>query len=230
MTVKITFLNTNENLSIYPPKPASQVIPDWYKQMNSYLTNKKFPLKDGLTSATIKRCMPVFDAVTAGYIIFTDADISVTEAERGKQYYWSRGLGVNSHPFVQAAGHPRISPQEGALKIVNTWTIQTPKGYSCLFLNPLHREKLPINIYEGVVDTDTYHLPVQFPCQLTDPNFEGIIPAGTPIVQVIPFKRESFEMEITKQNEAYKDKITNKLNLTFFDKYKDRFWSRKEYR
>ena len=53
-----------------------------------------------------------------------------------------------------------------------------------------------------MVDTDKYPIPVHFPFLLKK-NFEGLIKQGTPIIQVIPFKRESWKSSYSflKQNE-----------------------------
>jgi hypothetical protein len=43
-----------------------------------------------------------------------------------------------------------------------------------------------------MVDTDKYPKEVNFPAVWHTPNFDDIIPAGTPLVTAIPFKRNSF--------------------------------------
>ena len=62
--MKITFTNTS-GVDIEQPQPASKLIPDWYKNMDAYINKEKIPDVVGETTATIKRCMPVFDAITA---------------------------------------------------------------------------------------------------------------------------------------------------------------------
>ena len=112
----------------------------------------------------------------------------------------------------------------------NTWGITTPPGYSCLFISPLHRET-PIIALPGIVDTDTYSAPVNFPFVLRDPKMDGLIPAGTPIIQVIPFKRDSWSMEIGKEEDlVVQAKTTNKLRSVFFDSYKRQFRQQKDYK
>jgi hypothetical protein len=82
-----------------------------------------------------------------------------------------------------------------------------------------------------VVDTDTYTSPVNFPFTLNDPKFEGLIPAGTPIAQVIPFKREQWEMSFGGQQELIEQsQVSIKLQTKFFDRYKTMFRANKEYR
>ena len=86
-------------------------------------------------------------------------------------------------------------------------------------------------ILPGVVDTDTYTAPVNFPGVLTDVKFEGLIPAGTPIAQVVPFQRESWTMELGEQEALIEqNKVTSKLRTRFFDSYKTQYRQVKEYK
>jgi hypothetical protein len=226
--MKITFTNTS-GMDIEQPQPASKFIPDWYKNMESYISKERKPSGDGSTSATIKRCMPVFDAITSGYIITSPADVYVSLKEGNQFFEWSSLGLISFHPIEQAPEHPDRKPHAYP-KWNNPWAIKTPKGYSTLFTQPMHREAV-FTILPGIVDTDTYSAPVNFPMVINDPNFEGLIPKGTPIAQVIPFKREGWQMEIGSMKELVEqNSITQKLQTKFFDRYKSMFWSRKEYK
>jgi hypothetical protein len=99
-----------------------------------------------------------------------------------------------------------------------------------LFITPIHRD-LPFTILPGIVDTDKYNAPVNFPFILNDMKFTGLIPAGTPIAQVIPFKRENWKMSFGSNKEIEKvTRIDKLLNLKFFDVYRNTFWSSKEFK
>jgi len=226
--MNITFTNTSD-VYLEHPQPASKFIPEWYKNMESYLGGDKKPKDDGTTSATIKRCMPVFDAITAGYIISSPADVYVSIKDGKQNFQWSNLRLINFHSIEQAPEHP-LKNSYAYPKWTNYWAIRTPKGYSTMFVQPMHRESV-FTILPGVVDTDQYTAPVNFPFVINDPNFEGLIPEGTPIAQVIPFKRESWQMQIGDKDEYFKQlDVMNKLVTKFFDRYKSMFWSRKEYK
>ena len=60
--MKIIFTNTT-GADLEQPKPASRLMPDWYKNTQSYVNGAKKPSGDGGTTATIKKCVPVFDAL-----------------------------------------------------------------------------------------------------------------------------------------------------------------------
>ena len=217
------------DIELEQPKPASKHIPDWYVNTDSYVNKKKVPLGDGNVFPTIKRCIPVFDAITSGYILTLPTDIYVSVKDGNQVIEWpSLGL-VAFHPIEQAMEHPLRKPYSYP-KLMNPWAIKTPKGYSCLFVQPFHREAI-FTVLPGIVDTDMYTAPVNFPMVINDPNFEGFIPKGTPFVQVIPFKRDSWAMKIGTEKDLKTAKnVTQKLLTKFFDKYKLMFWSKKEYK
>ena len=226
--MKIIFTNTS-GVDIEQPQPASKFIPDWYKNMESYTGKERKPDGGGGTTATIKRCMPVFDAITAGYIITLPADVYVSIKEEKQFFEWSTLGLIGFHPIEQAPNHPARN-QHAYPKWMNPWAIKTPKGYSTLFTQPMHREAV-FTILPGIVDTDTYTAPVNFPFVINDPAFEGLIPKGTPIAQVIPFKRDSWTMELgDKKDLEAQAKVSKKLQSKFFDRYKSMFWTKKEYK
>lgn len=235
--MKITFTKTIEVPEKFSPKPASTYLPEWYKQMESYTSGSKRPDGAGGTTATIKRCMPVFDAITSGYIIPTDVDVWVTQRrnENGELestwYEWPSADPISWHPIEQAPNHPNRNGHVNSYpKWINPWAIKTPPGYSCLFVQPFHRESV-FTILPGVVDTDTYTAPVNFPFVLNSMEFEGLIPAGTPMAQVIPFKRDEFEMEFGSEIDFKEQASTTRtLRSRFFDSYKDQFRSKKSYK
>lgn len=239
---QITFSNTIGVPEEFKPTPASVSIPDWYKNLESYIGGAKKPSGQGNTTGTIKRCMPVFDVITAGYILYTHTDIFVSQKpmldaegnETGKTvpwYEWGSYDPIAWHPIEQAPTHPgRGSLETSYPKFNNPWAIKTPKGYSVLFTKPMHRESV-FTILDGIVDTDEYDAPVNFPFVLNDWGFEGLIPAGTPLAQVIPFKRENWKMEIgTQEHLIAQQKTTNYLRTSFFDSYKNKFRKPKEYK
>jgi hypothetical protein len=255
----IGFTNTAGVPEEFSPKPATLFVPDWYKDLESYMMGEKKPTGNGMTSATIKRCMPVFDSITQGYIITTYTDIFVSQKpiDYGDQehfektgetiflsketikekkliptmpwYEWPSFGPLEFHPVEQAPNHPN---ENGAPypKLINPWGIKTSPGYSTMFIAPVHRDNV-FTILPGVVDTDTYTAPVNFPGVLTDVTFEGLIPAGTPIAQVIPFKRESWVMELGEQEALIEqNNVTRKLRTRIFDSYKAQYRQVKEYK
>lgn len=220
---------------LFYPSPAIKNIPDWYKKTTSFVDDGKIKINRGVPNLTIKKCIPFFDAMTTGYILFTHMDVYAYFDERGSHFSSPQNdnaVGVlDFHPNDQAKNYPNNNMMNYP-KWINPWSITTPRGYSTLFVPPMHNPNGFFNIISGIVDTDTYHNPVNLPFILNNPTFEGIIPAGTPICQVIPFKRDNFKMNI-KQDKKSIDSIFNfnqKYSIKFFNNYKSRFWEKKNYR
>ena len=229
MTKIITFTNVLKVDEEFNPKPAINFLPEWYKKINSYVNNEKKPDGNGKTTATVKKCIPVFDALTAGYLIFSYTDLYVSKKEGQLWYEWPSTDILTFHTGLETKDYP-LSNGMNFPKWVNPWSIKTAPGYSCLFVNPFHRES-NFTILPGVVDTDVYTAPVNFPFVMNDTEWEGLIPAGTPIAQVIPFKRDSFKMILGNEYDMQKSQNTiNKVRTRFFDSYKNKFWHRKEYK
>jgi hypothetical protein len=179
--------------------------------------------------------MPVFDGFSMGYIIPLWTDVYVTRNEEGVYYRWGWGPAngelITHHSERQLPTFPIKQISNGYPKWTNPWSIQTPKGYSCLFVSPLNHANLIFNCLSGVVDTDQYNNMVNFPFTFNDPNFEGLIPAGTPIIQVIPFKRESWTSKV--DNERHFSLQNNALigiKHLLFDGYRSKFWVKKEFK
>jgi hypothetical protein len=219
----ITFTDTIGVAHQYAPQPAIKFIPDWYKKMEHSFPKEKNP--DSLR--TIKKCIPVLDAITSGYIIVSPCDVYVSIKDGEPNYNSAIPNLINFHPRKQGYLHPSANDFEFP-KWSNPWAIKTPKGYSCLFVPPMHNPNKWFTILEGVVDTDTYSASVNFPFVLKNPTEEFMIPAGTPIAQVVPFKRDEWKSEISKDISG-PDEVTRYLKSKLFDRYKHLFWNKKKY-
>lgn len=223
----------NAESALEMPKPAVEYIPQWYKNAKSYLdpSGKKAPTLDDTPYATVKRCMPLWDLMTAGYIITTPYDIYIRQIN-GKPYFqWGIKEAVAFQVMEQFQNHPYSRDINYAVRVVHPWSIKTPKGWSILVCEPQHHEPGPMICANGIVDTDEYSLPFNMFFKLRDPNFEGMIPAGTPFIQVIPFKRENWTSKLGGEKEkkqAYSDR--DKFFTVFFDRYRKFWWQKKEYK
>lgn len=230
MKNKIYFCSNGSVSEKYSPKPAIENLPEWYKKISSYIDNDKRPFLNGhQTRSTIKKCMPVFDSISMGYFIFLPYDIYIEYD--GFQYNFvipHESSQINNHPREQVEFHPYVTGDHvNVPKFSNPWSIKTQKGYSCLIIPPMHRENI-IQILPGVVDTDRYDNYINLPFTVSKKEFTGIIPAGTPIAQVIPFKRESWKLNNISSKDIKESGTL--VRSVFFEGYKKLFWSKKEYK
>lgn len=226
---RVTFTDVLGVSDEYAPVPSTRAVPDWYKQMPEYVGGSRL-IEDGQTPHTVKKCVPVFDAMTAGYVIRTYVDVQVTQRDGLPYYEWPLHRAISFHPVEQAATHPAVNDAPFP-KWTNPWAIRTPRGYSCLFVPPMHNPNGIFTILPGVVDTDTYEAPVNFPFVLDQVAWEGIIPAGAPLAQVIPFRREDWTMRLGDDKDRQRQNtVTTRLRSLWFNSYKRQFWTRKQYR
>jgi hypothetical protein len=115
------------------------------------------------------------------------------------------------------------------VKLNCPWSIKTEKGWSVHFKAPAANFNSNIEILEGVVDTDEYTLPVNFPFVWKgDKAGTVIIPKGTPIIQVIPFKREKTRHVVEVMDEEEAIKLRDKFKTLAFDGYKKLCWHKRK--
>jgi len=230
------------------PIPAKLNIPEWFKKLDHTVLNK-----------TVKGCMPFLDSLTAGYLLKMPQDFYLRhnvdneneKKEKFKDSYQTFGLydnyglliakslnlnsGIDVHPVNQLKDSPLVQKNKNLpfYKILNPWKIKTPKGYSCLFVPPLNNSDDRFSIIPGVVDTDTFLNEINFPITINGdkyPVLETTIKKGTPYVQIIPFKRDSWKMIVKarKQKEIQNTKLFYGLNI--FNIYKEKYWRKKSWK
>lgn len=231
--IKVIPTTRETELSGIPPSPAIKHIPQWYKSIPPLFNNEtklRFPLNWETHNATVKKCVPFLDGMTAGYTFVLDDDLLVEQTSEGPFIRWKTdAVLITWHGQEQFDGVPIPKHYHKLVaKWHNDYKLVTPPGYSMLFTHPINRFDLPFKTMTGVVDTDTYAIPVQFPFFLEE-GFEGIIKSGTPVAQMIPFKREEWQLEhgTYDADEAYKD--VRMVKRTFANSYKLNFWHRKSY-
>lgn len=196
---------------IAEPVPAKNVIPDWFRKLSAVDKNHVHAKNNGLT---VKRCMPFLDAMTTGWILPLAATVRLEVRDGGQtvEAGWDieRDM-VSNHAMHQVAGNPR-EPRPPC-KFHNYWTILTPPGWSCLFVPPLNRPNPVFECVAGVVDTDTYHSLINFPFLTTAPDGVYTLERGTPLVQVIPFRRDTAQLAGEVRVESLEQAMTREKIL-----------------
>ena len=238
--MKYTFMAHSDDHHRYPqPQPASKFIPEWYKKMPKARDPKTYDPKntttyinkDGLQHRhTMKQCVPVQDYLTSGYIVplWTDLTITLFDGKLGAVWPDSTVDVMRFHMNVQFTGCPiekQNADYSAVGKLMSPWLYKTPKGYSSLFFSPRYTEN-KIEILPAIVDTDVYH-EVNFPFVYHGKDTETTFDLGTPIIQVLPFKRDTW----TAEYEIGSPKKSRQLINTVFDAgYRKFFHSKKVFK
>ena len=201
----------------FPIKPANKVVPDWYKNLNTW--NEQVP--------TIKNCMPVQDYITSGYIIQNTYEVVLTPllGTQPEEYQVSghNPTHIESHGYTQFPIDFE-GKQKHYIKIAQPWKIKTPMGYSCLFLQPFYHFEKRFKLFPSVVDTDNHDITVHLPGVLLS-NDPVTLEPNTPLMQVIPFKRDDWQMNMT-----VKQKSKGLLDYFFSGGYRRIFHKKKNYK
>lgn len=237
-------LSKLENIKPFPIKHS---LPDWYKKLE-----KHDPL-----AFNLKGCIPFLDGITAGYTLPLPQDFTInhnfynTEKEshdtaykfslndgfnKEMQKYYNLNIDNESHHPVQQIGGDNFFSKKNAnnhiIKILNPWKIKTPEGYSCLFVAPFYSETDYFYIINAIVDTDRFDDFINFPIIINNdkyPSFKKVFKQGTPYVQIIPFKRDSWKMNL-----SFIKKKNNTSRLLYFTKmwnrYKHLIWEKKSWK
>jgi hypothetical protein len=236
MKQKISFIEFNEDAKYcQSPVPSNTTLPEWFVKMNLLISGEKRGFLDNqpVPNTTVKSCSPFLDALTTGYIFTAQSDIEIRLVDNKVDFCWRPEINLitdhskNQHPTLP----PAFNGYDFVMKWTNNFVIKTPPGYSTFFTHPLNRNELPFRTFSGVVDTDTYCLPVVFPFQLMKmEKFPIIIEKNTPLCQFFPFKRENWKSERVLLNNF----ISKKNSFEYFSKvqkaYKSRHWKKKEYK
>jgi hypothetical protein len=115
------------------------------------------------------------------------------------------------------------------MKFNNMWTAKTPPGYSCIVTSPVGYKNLPFKTITAVIDTDRTNLAIPNPGYFKS-GFEGIIPKGTPLIQIIPFKRDDWSSSFSfLEEDRYRQLEDKEFNSTLINHYARFVKAKKEF-
>jgi hypothetical protein len=238
----ISFYPFSEKTKIFTPlpKPASKNIPEWYRRQPTSMDEHDKHLAMGFFPSTIKKCMPIFDIITAGYILGLPCDVYIDASDPEKLVYsvpaamkpFQNDM-FATHSIDQYRDYPidKNRHHKDIIRICPFYAVGTEKGYSTMLIQPMHGDPTPLQAFSAIVDTDGFITDGHFSF-LVEKGFKGVIKQGTPILQAIPFKRESFESKIVEQSssEDILQRQRLKARSSFVNAYKNLFRSKKEYK
>lgn len=198
------------------PAPASKFLPDWFRALPREMG---MPDAHGLPALTVRACLPVADVMAQGWIIPTPFDVWTSRhPDFGTvQFHWDADApfaAVEAHHPAQigATEPPFLGAQP--YKLINPWRVVVPPGWSVTFLHPVNHFELPFTAFGGTVDCDALDVPVNVPMLWTAPHVDVRMPAGTPMVQVVPFERAAQAKTARVRAETPDEAEARRLALT----------------
>jgi hypothetical protein len=232
----LTFV-AHDNPFFIAPEPAYKKIPQWYRDLAKHFTSNDLknlnPVNDrggDGSNVSTKLCLPFQDAMSLGYMYCLEGDLKVELDLNGKPTLsWTEDfMLMDKRPNVDLAIPDDVHPIHFGVKM--NWFYESPQDYSLLMTMPLNRPDLPFWIPSGIVDSDIWGLPAFLPLFIKR-NFEGVIPKGTPIVQMIPIKREPWELNIDRSPEAVeKHELLSENRRSHITAHYRKFaWRKKQY-
>jgi len=209
-------------------EPIKNIVPDFYKNTEpipNYKKIKELPIKPAF-----KHCSTFLDSFTTGYYLPLIADIAVKQTDSGPVISWSDPQ-VEIMLQRDKTHNPTLPTPIGCSSNQFVWqthhAFEIPKGYSALLTHPLNRHDLPFVTLSGIVDDLILH-PGQIPVYFSS-TFEGTIPKGTPIIQILLFKTENWKSQIdTDILKVAQKNLFNSLSDSS-GWYKKHIWKKKVY-
>lgn len=143
------------------------------------------------------RCPGMHDYAQFGYIISAWCDIHICANKQGVSIILSKvtseGMKGSEMNFELIDGLAPIDEgvAKRVIKIPSPWALFTKPGYSAMVMPALMHSPFldKLYVYPGIVDYDQFHTVNFIFSAIKECDFT--IPAGTPLLQVIPFKREA---------------------------------------
>jgi hypothetical protein len=220
--VKISFYPGSEEIynNIPCPVTTKSLIPQWYKDI---------VMPEGFLS--VKNCVPFLDTLSSGYTQVTWDDIHVENINNKLEVYSDNSRGVSQFG-IRGRSDIEISGAFHKIELLwmRPWSVELPEGYSALVTHPINRYDLPFITLSGIVDFDTYnHVRVGNVPFYIYSDFEGVIPKGTPMFQIIPIKREDWESTKEIYDETVWQEKEKKRYSMETKAYKKMFWQKKKF-
>jgi hypothetical protein len=219
--MNIEFFCEDPNVSNYwPPVSASQCVPS--QILNLRDPKEKYKV-DEKPTLNIKGCMPAMDFMNSGYIIHSSYAVelisfvqnfkenikiktakTIKDAEDDSNIFARKSLSIfyeDACPVINESKKNRVY-----FKFKTSWGIKTPPGYSCLVLQPFYLNETRFTVMPAIIDTDSYHSPISVTGYLNTKELVKIEP-GTPLLQIIPFKRDEWNMTVSSEFPPDKSKF-----------------------
>jgi len=183
----------------FRPVLAKTVQPEWWKTLKVGMD------VHGKRITTVRACPAMDDWLKMGWYLVANRDMEVncgvgTDSDSTEFYTKDKndGYASPSHNHTQMGNAFEYmgthGPVNDAFKMRNPWNIVTPSGYSCFYLDPFLFQNQYFATWQGIIDTDTFNSNMDNAQIIFYPKVQKsfTIKEGTPLCQVVPFKREEW--------------------------------------
>lgn len=194
--MKFRFWNKNPTaVEKYPVVPAKKLIPSWFKKlpnMVEYYNNH----------GTIKTCPGIVNYLRSGFILRSWLDTIIETTDSYIKFSYPNGEAppnylstMDAMTFNKDVKEYKEYSHPVVIKWDLGWYCQAPKGYNLMFAPTQYHPNLNFTTAMGITDTrieESLNSPAAW-----HPTEQFVfIPAGTPVLQVIPFKREEYDYDV----------------------------------
>lgn len=211
-------------------EPTVTKIPQWWRDGEAVMK------KGDYEQPGMKACVPFMEIMMSGYTINLPFDVFVSKNESGEvsikwngpdEGEWPRFIA--ERPKELGATIPRPAGHlPNHFVWLSQWSWKTPRGYSVMVTHPFNRFDLPFTTLSATMDADKFQGNGNIPFFLKE-DFEGVIPQGTPIIQIFPYKRNKWKSWI---DDSVVNDIYRKQAMPIREpgkSYKKLFWVKKVY-
>ena len=225
----ITYDKSTEKF--YPPVPLSKFVPEWYKNIpQSFDHNDSNIQQKGVP--TIKKCVPVLDYLTGGYVILNPYEVNIRMQPDDQGVLKAASVCpaedyISAHPYEQCPV-PMNNVKNHYFKVSNSWKVVTPPGYSCHFYQPFYTLNSNYKLFPSIVDTDKHDDAVNFVGLGLKENF--VIKAGEPLMVVFPFKRDSWSADTEYHDYRHENRYKYWIKKAWHGTYATFVHSKKKFR
>lgn len=195
------------------PKPASQFIPKWWKNMPRTET-----LINGKKTGTAKTCPSFSQMFSQGIVIPMWTDVIFKRTKDG--FTWETPESTFTWEFhhnEQFISYLNLPKYQTVFKAISPWHIKTNKNVSVYQFPMFFHFNQDYTILPGIINTD-YHWTINQQMIYTSDKDEFMIKRGDPFAWYLPFKRDKFNFEVSVADEK-KQKQMDDNHMSVFTKF-----------
>lgn len=204
---KLIFVPTKlglDEIEISTPKPSKYYIPPQFKNMPAQIPSKI--TKHLPIDKTAKMCPSFTEIFNEGFVLPAHTDMHFYIDKENKENIWTtsnRDFEISGHPDYQYLDYLDNNVIKAVYKIPYPYLAIIPKGYSIRQVPMLYHHNQDWHVAYGTYRGDQI-ADIQLQVFITSNSKEVLIKQGEPLCYFIPYKRESWDMEIHQMNDKYK--------------------------